>query len=67
MGESQGAEVSREAGQESQTQNECSSEGKNCGGSQGALEEGEGGWQKDAVIVEILREVVNCPESPARL
>jgi len=29
VGESKGAEVSRKTGQESQTQNECSSEGKN--------------------------------------
>ena len=43
MGESQGSEASRQAGQESQTQNECGGESKDCSGSQGTLEEGEGG------------------------
>ena len=49
MGESQRTEVSREAGQESSTQNECGGEGKDCSGSQGTLEESEGGRKEFAL------------------
>jgi len=49
VGESQGAKVSREASQESQTQNECSSESENCGGSQGPLEESQSSGEEFAV------------------
>ena len=49
VGESQGAEVNRQASQKGPTKNECGGEGKNCGGSQGTLEKSEGGREDKAV------------------
>jgi len=45
---------SREAGQENQTQNECSGAGKNCGGSWSALEEGQSRREEDVVGGRLL-------------
>ena len=49
VGENQGAEVSRRAGQESPAQNERGGAGKDCGGSQSTLGESQGRRQKKAV------------------
>ena len=54
MGEGQETEVSDETGQESPTQNECGGEGKNSGGSQGAMEEGQSRREEDAVRHDLL-------------
>lgn len=49
MGQGEGEEVNWKASQEGQAEDECSVESQDCGGSQGALEEGQGSGEKFAV------------------